>query len=221
MKREVALKRYELLDEAKPGPFAHDDRAPRKQGERILFLEARLTAARSAAAAQLLRIEELSRKCGRPTRGSPGSSTHHNAPVRIAAPTGSRIGARAQRRRSLPPGGVRRTKVGKIAEIGQDATMASTPPTELNLLRAELQHVSPADFEKLVAALVGNLIGVSVVIAKSGFQHGADAGTAGRQGRRLRVETKRYSDTNPLGERELLGELEQACQRDPPWSCGS
>ena len=99
--------------------------------------------------------------------------------------------------------------------MGQNGPMASTPPPDLDLLRAELQQASPATFEKLVAALVGNLIGVSVVIAKSGFQHGADAGTAGRQGRWLRVETKRYSDTNPLGERELLGELEQACQRDP------
>jgi hypothetical protein len=30
----------------------------------------------------------------------------------------------------------------------------------------------------------------------------------------LRIETKRYADTNPLSERELLGELEQASQRD-------
>lgn len=93
--------------------------------------------------------------------------------------------------------------------------MLSSHQSDLNQLRADLQRLPPATFEHLVAALVGAAIGVPIAVAKSGFQHGADAGTAGRQGRRLRVETKRYSDTNPLGERELLGELEQACQRDP------
>lgn len=93
--------------------------------------------------------------------------------------------------------------------------MLSPHQSDLDQLRAELLQLPPATFEHLVAALVGVAIGVPIAVAKSGFQYGADAGTAGRQGRRLRVETKRYSDTNPLGERELLGELEQACQRDP------
>lgn len=92
--------------------------------------------------------------------------------------------------------------------------MLSSHQSDLDQLRGDLQQLTPATFEHLIAALVGSAIGVPIAVAKSGFQHGADAGTAGRQGRRLRVETKRYSDTNPLGERELLGELEQACQRD-------
>ncbi|MFD1104700.1 hypothetical protein [Sphingobium olei] len=88
------------------------------------------------------------------------------------------------------------------------------PATALSTLKAELQALDPAIFERLVAALVGKMIGIGISVAKSGFQHGADGGTAGRQGRRLRIETKRYADTNPLNERELLGELEQASQRD-------
>lgn len=94
------------------------------------------------------------------------------------------------------------------------ATTASATATDLSNLKIELQALDPAKFERLVAALVGKMIGVGISVAKSGFQHGADGGTAGRQGRRLRIETKRYADTNPLNERELLGELEQASQRD-------
>src|SRR5262249_23262543 len=47
------------------------------------------------------------------------------------------------------------------------------------------------------------------------FQHGADAGPAGRQGRHLRVECKRYADTTALSDRELLGEIDHALARDP------
>jgi hypothetical protein len=94
-------------------------------------------------------------------------------------------------------------------------TMATTSISDLLALKTELQNLAPADFERLIAALIGRIMGITITVAKSGFQHGADAGTAGRQSRRLRIETKRYSDTNPLNERELLGELEQASQRDP------
>ncbi len=83
-------------------------------------------------------------------------------------------------------------------------------------LKAELQDDDGSTkLENLAAALIGRLLGVSIAVAKSGFQHGADAGTAGRQGRRLRVECKKYGDKTALDERELLGEVEQALQRDP------
>lgn len=71
------------------------------------------------------------------------------------------------------------------------------------------------NLEKLAAALVGRMLGVTVSVARSGFQHGGDAGIAGRQNRRLRIETKRYGQTTTLNERELLGELDQAIERDP------
>ena len=53
-----------------------------------------------------------------------------------------------------------------------------------------------------------------IAVAKSGFQYGGDAGTAGQQGRRLRLECKKYSDTSYLNDRELLGEIDQALERD-------
>jgi hypothetical protein len=83
-------------------------------------------------------------------------------------------------------------------------------------LRTELStDAQGGNLEKLAAALVGRMLGVTVSVARSGFQHGGDAGTAGRQNRRLRIETKRYGEATTLNERELLGELDQALQRDP------
>jgi hypothetical protein len=82
-------------------------------------------------------------------------------------------------------------------------------------LKAVLQEGEAGKLEELAAALIGNLLGVTVAVAKSGFQHGGDAGPAGRQGRRLRVECKRYADTTSLSDRELLGEVDHALGRDP------
>lgn len=82
-------------------------------------------------------------------------------------------------------------------------------------LKATLQAESEASkLENLAAALLGRLLGVTVAVAKSGFQHGGDAGPVGRQGRRLRIECKKYSDTTSLSERELLGEIDHALFRD-------
>lgn len=95
---------------------------------------------------------------------------------------------------------------------------ATTPmgdSAQLERLKHLLKAIRPGKLENLAAALIGRLLGVSVAVAKSGFQHGGDAGTVGRQGRRLRVETKRYANSTSLGERELLGEFDQALERDP------
>lgn len=73
---------------------------------------------------------------------------------------------------------------------------------------------SSAKLEKLAAALLGRMLDVPIAIAKSGFQYGGDAGTAGRQGRRLRIECKKYSDKTSLSDRELLGEIDHALSRD-------
>ena len=82
-------------------------------------------------------------------------------------------------------------------------------------LKQELQKVPKASkLEDLAAALIGRLLDVPIAVAKSGFQHGADAGPAGQQGRRFRIECKKYSDTTDLNERELLGEVDQALMRD-------
>lgn len=82
-------------------------------------------------------------------------------------------------------------------------------------LKQELQQGGKAsNLEHLAAALLSRLLDVPIVVAKSGFQYGGDAGTAGHQGRKLRLECKKYSDTSHLGERELLGEIDQALARD-------
>lgn len=82
-------------------------------------------------------------------------------------------------------------------------------------LKSSLQaEKSPRKLENLAAGLVGRLLGISVAVAKSGFQHGGDAGTAGQQNRRLRLECKKYSDQTALSDRELLGEIDHALARD-------
>jgi hypothetical protein len=97
------------------------------------------------------------------------------------------------------------------------------PPPELSKeqeaiqsrLRAALQAEANAKkLETLCAALVGRLLKIEIAVAGSGFQHGADAGPAGRQDRRFRLECKKYQDNTALGERELLGEIDQALVRD-------
>jgi hypothetical protein len=94
--------------------------------------------------------------------------------------------------------------------------LSSTDLCHLAKLKAALQDEKhAARFERSVAALIGRLLGVGVAVAATGFQHGGDAGTAGRQGRHLRIECKKYADTTALRERELLGEVDQALDRDP------
>ncbi len=84
-------------------------------------------------------------------------------------------------------------------------------------LKKELQQggkEKASNLEHLSAALLSRLLDVPIAVAKSGYQYGGDAGTAGQQGRRLRLECKKYSDTSNLNERELLGEIDQALERD-------
>ena len=82
-------------------------------------------------------------------------------------------------------------------------------------LKAELQADRSAHkLENLAASLMGRLLAISIAVAKSGFQHGGDAGAAGQQGRRFRLECKKYSDHTNLSDRELLGEIDHALARD-------
>lgn len=81
-------------------------------------------------------------------------------------------------------------------------------------LKLAIHQEAPTIFENLVAALLGKLLDLPIIVAKSGFQHGGDAGSVGQQGRRLRIECKRYRDTTSLSDRELLGEIDHAIARD-------
>lgn len=92
--------------------------------------------------------------------------------------------------------------------------LPATTPDRLSRLKALLQGMEAKDFERLAAALFSEVTGLAIAVAASGFQHGGDAGPAGRQGRRFRIETKRYADNTSLSHRELLGEVDHALARD-------
>ena len=82
-------------------------------------------------------------------------------------------------------------------------------------LKHELQNGGDASkFERLVAALFDRLLSVNITVAGKGSQYGGDAGPAGQQGRRFRIECKKYNDTKRFNERELHGEIDQALIRD-------
>ena len=82
-------------------------------------------------------------------------------------------------------------------------------------LKQELQNAQEASkLEHLAATLIGRLLNVPIAVSKGSYQYGADAGPAGQQGRRFRLECKKYRDTSRLNERELLGEVDQALMRD-------
>ena len=85
----------------------------------------------------------------------------------------------------------------------------------LDSLKQVLQSEKDSSkLEHLAAALFGALLDVPIAVAKSGFQHGGDAGPVGRQHRRFRIECKNYGDNTRLSDRELLGEIDQALARD-------
>ncbi|MFD1983311.1 hypothetical protein ACFSOZ_11600 [Mesorhizobium newzealandense] len=95
-------------------------------------------------------------------------------------------------------------------------TIDATQKANQERLKKILQdEIDTNEFERLVAGLVSRMLDVGIAVAKTGFQFGGDAGPAGRQGRRFRIETKRYADKTTLSTRELLGELDQALQADP------
>lgn len=65
--------------------------------------------------------------------------------------------------------------------------------TEQDKLKsALLTDESGCKLEKLAATLFSPLLEVPVAVAKTGFQHGGDAGPAGQQGRRFRIECNRF-----------------------------
>lgn len=93
--------------------------------------------------------------------------------------------------------------------------LSATDLENLKNLKRELQlEDKSSKLENLAAALLGRLLDVPISVAKSGFQHGGDAGPAGNQGRRFRLECKKYSDITRLSDRELLGEIDHALARD-------
>jgi hypothetical protein len=87
------------------------------------------------------------------------------------------------------------------------------PTTPLEQLKSLLQAMNAGDFEKLVAELAERLLDIRFTRARAGSQEGGDMGTVGREGRRLRIEAKRY--TGDFNARDIIGGFHQALHRDP------
>lgn len=85
----------------------------------------------------------------------------------------------------------------------------------VNSLRDQLRQGSPKKLEQLGVELLSAFMEQPFYIARGGFQHGADGGTAGMNDRHMRVECKRYADTTPIDDRELRGEIDDALIRNP------
>lgn len=82
-------------------------------------------------------------------------------------------------------------------------------------LKTELENMNEGAFERLSAHLMSRFLGdIPITVAKSGHQVGADGGTAGARGRRLRIECKRYKETTGLSSRDLAGEVAEAVEAD-------
>lgn len=99
-----------------------------------------------------------------------------------------------------------------------DTTPSRRSPADLlDRLKELLQDMHWTRFEAMVPLMVGRMIEVRLIAARTGYQDGADAGTAGRGGRRLRVEAKRY--TSAFDARDIIGGFRQAIARDPALEC--
>lgn len=86
---------------------------------------------------------------------------------------------------------------------------------QMDLLKSELETHDDNVFEHLSAHLVSRLLNdVAITVSKSGYQVGADAGTAGLRGRRLRIECKRYKERTGLRPRDLAGEVAESADDD-------
>lgn len=95
----------------------------------------------------------------------------------------------------------------------KSAATATNP--QLDLLKSELETHDDSVFEHLSAHLISRLLGdVAITVSKSGHQVGADAGTTGLRGRRLRIECKRYQESTGLRSRDLAGEVAEAADDD-------
>ena len=88
-------------------------------------------------------------------------------------------------------------------------------PKDLSALQAIVVAETTSTFEQAVGELLGNLLETTFAVARSGFQHGSDMSTAGRNGRDVRVECKRYRPTTPQKDRELQGEIDEVIADKP------
>lgn len=85
----------------------------------------------------------------------------------------------------------------------------------LSNLLTRLSPTGKSGFEGLIAKLLTSISGIPFHLSKSGYQAGRDLGGRSQNGNIVAVETKRYLETTPLNDRELLGEISQAIRETP------
>ena len=85
----------------------------------------------------------------------------------------------------------------------------------LDRLKTVLLSVPSTKFERLAETLLGSLLGVPVRRARSGDQRGGDGGVSGAGGRHLIYEARRYRDKTRLDARSIVGQIQQAVDREP------
>ena len=85
----------------------------------------------------------------------------------------------------------------------------------IDKLQKVLLAAPSASLERLAKCLLGCLLGVPVRIARGGDQRGGDGGVSGAGGRHLIFEARRYRENSRLDERSIVGEIDQAVNRDP------
>lgn len=96
--------------------------------------------------------------------------------------------------------------------------MDETLRNSLTALRSSLEqldHTGTTGFEGLIAILLERLTGKHFYIARSGSQHGRDAGSDTIGGFIIAVEAKHYNRRTRLDETELLGKLVEADSSAP------
>lgn len=82
-----------------------------------------------------------------------------------------------------------------------------------------LQATGWTGFEGLVATLLSELSGHSMLLASAGLQFGVDFKTSLKNSVHIAVECKRYHNKTPFNQRELIAEIRAAITKDPNLDC--
>ncbi|MBM7558149.1 hypothetical protein [Halanaerobacter jeridensis] len=85
----------------------------------------------------------------------------------------------------------------------------------IDLVYEKLSSTGPDGFEGLIVKLLENLTGYKFHLADSGRQLGRDMSSDFIDGSVIAIECKRYKESTTLNSRELLGEMDQACDYIP------
>lgn len=85
----------------------------------------------------------------------------------------------------------------------------------LKALREVLLKARWQDFQDISGLLLGELVGAEFKLARAGDQWGGDGGTGSAAERHLVYEARRYGDNTNFKKREIVGQLDEALEKDP------